>query len=133
MPGARWATITQEAELAAWEKAWRGEAAEEMGPKPNPIFLPALLAHAKIALIAAFEGPQIVAGAIASHTGQVVGLSNIFGPASASLQFRAGCIAAAITRFPGLPLVGYEAGLDLAEMQALGFEAIGPVRIWVRS
>jgi hypothetical protein len=28
--------------------------------------------------------------------------------------------------------VGYEAGDDLAEMQELGFEALGPLRVWVK-
>jgi hypothetical protein len=28
--------------------------------------------------------------------------------------------------------VGYEAGDDLAEMQELGFEALEPLRVWVK-
>ena len=34
--------------------------------------------------------------------------------------------------FPGLPLVGYEAGDDHAEMLELGFGALGPLRVWVK-
>jgi hypothetical protein len=62
-----------------------------------------------------------------------VGLSNIFGPAEGAAQVWAGCVAAASDAFPGLPLVGYEHGRELAVAQALGFEILGPLRIWFRS
>jgi hypothetical protein len=39
-------------------------------------------------------------------------------------------IAAAVEMFPGLPLVGYEHGRDLAAAKLAGFETIGPLRIW---
>jgi len=32
--------------------------------------------------------------------------------------------------FPGLPLVGYERGSELDAMVALGFERLGPLRVW---
>jgi hypothetical protein len=132
LPGVRWVKITGAAELANWEMAWAGEPTGEMSARPARIFLPSLLANENIAVIAAYQEQRIVAGVIASRTGEVVGLSNLFVPASDPERFRAGCVARVIDAFPGWPLVGYEAGRDLAEMRTLDFEVLGPLRIWVR-
>jgi hypothetical protein len=32
--------------------------------------------------------------------------------------------------FPGLPLVGYDRGNELAAAHQAGFETIGPLRVW---
>ncbi|MCB0153689.1 MAG: hypothetical protein KDF65_02755, partial [Anaerolineae bacterium] len=113
--GGRWVRVTDEPALAAWEAAWRDEPADST---QSPIFQPALLTDETIAILAVVAEGRIVAGAIASHTGPVVGLSNLFVPASEAISFRLGCLAAITEIFSGLPLVGYEAGQDLAEMQA---------------
>jgi hypothetical protein len=97
------------------------------------LFPPALLADPDIAFIAVAIDQQIVAGAIANRTSDVVGLSNVFAPEGAAARFWPGCIAAAIEVFAGLPLVGYESGGELATALALGFEEVGPLRVWVRS
>jgi hypothetical protein len=96
------------------------------------IFLPSLLAEKNVAFIAAYRDQQLVAGAIANRTGEVVGLSNVFLPAQDEASFRAGCVAAVMATFPPLPLVGYEAGDKLAAFQSLGFEPVGPLRVWLR-
>jgi len=51
-------------------------------------------------------------------------------PAGDDGGVRAACLAAAMDVSPGLPLVGYESGDDLARMKALGFTEIGPLRVW---
>gem|GEM_PF-6650955 len=33
--------------------------------------------------------------------------------------------------YPGLPVVGYERGADLAAMRALGFRSLGSLRVWI--
>lgn len=132
IPGVRWVKLTEASELAGWEMVWSGEPANKLEARQARIFLPALLADENIAVIAAYQGEQIVAGVIANRTGKVVGLSNLFVPAVEAERFRAGCIAKAGHVFPDLPLVGYESGHDLAEMQTLGFKILGPLRIWVR-
>ena len=38
---------------------------------------------------------------------------------------------AAVIR-PGLPIVGYERGEDLAAARQAGFTVLGPLRIWAR-
>ena len=58
----------------------------------------------------------------------VVGVSNVFGDESAW----AGCLLVAASHFPGMPLVGYEHGDDLAAARRHGFEPAGPLRVWIR-
>jgi hypothetical protein len=84
-----------------------------------------------IVVIAALMHDRIIAGAIANRTDDVVGLSNVFAPEGAAARFWPGCIGTAIDAFAGLPLVGYESGGELAIALALGFEAVGPLRVWV--
>ncbi len=131
IPGVRWSTVSSAAELGNWEEAWRGEPANTIAS--TPVFLPALLADEAVAIIAAYQQDRIIAGAIAHHTGDVIGLSNMFGPAGEDARWRAGCIVTAMALFPALPIVGYEAGSYLAAMLAVGFEELGPLRVWART
>jgi hypothetical protein len=128
----RWARIDEATELAAWEAAWNGEPDTREAPQPR-IFLPSLLEDANVAFFAAYNQQRIVAGAIANRTGDVVGISNIFLPEHDATHFRAACLASVMDAFPGLPLVGYESDNDLAEMRSLGFESVGPLRIWLKT
>lgn len=128
----RWTAVTSVDELAAWERRWAGGDAPADGER---LFLPGLLVDPEVYVMAARRGSQLVAGAIlnrsSSGDGPVVGLSNVHtdddpAPLYASLA------AAAQARHPGLPLVGYESGAWLAAAQACGFEAVGPLRVWLR-
>lgn len=130
--GIRWARIEDGAALTAWEAAWDGRPGDGEDAPPR-VFLPALLADSAIAVMAAYQNEQIVAGAIASHTGDVVGLSNVFTPAGEAAHYWAGCVDRVMATFPGLPLVGYEGGDELATAQALGFATVGPLRVWVKT
>lgn len=130
-PGIRWARIEDTAALTAWEAAWDGPTGdEEAAPR---VFLPGLLADPTVAILAAYDQGQIVAGAVASRTDDVVGLSNVFTPAADGAHFWAGCVAGAMAAFPGLPLVGYERGDELAIAQTLGFATVGPLRVWIKT
>jgi hypothetical protein len=112
--GAEWSTVIA-SDLPEWERAW-GE--------PLGLFVPALLAEAQF--LAARSGGRIVAGAIVNRSGDVVGISNVFG------GDRAGAVATATRLYPGLALVGYAAGNDLAAARRQGFDVIGPLRVWMR-
>jgi hypothetical protein len=112
--GAEWSTVIA-SDLPEWERAW-GE--------PLGLFVPALLAEAQF--LAARSGGRIVAGAIVSSSGDVVGISNVFG------GDWAGAVATATRLYPGLALVGYAAGNDLAAARRQGFRVIGPLRVWMR-
>jgi hypothetical protein len=156
LPGTGVVRVTSEAELAAWEAGWRGEAA---GPR---LFLPALLDDPEIVFFGVLHEGRVVAGMAGNRSGgerraardggeglvretkdpfgrretdaawqaAVAGVSNIFVPVQGGEGYRAALLAAAERVFPGLPLVGYEHGLDLAEMLLLGFEGLGGLRVW---
>ena len=53
------------------------------------------------------------------------GVSNLFGDWRAAVDSIAG-------RYPGLPLVGYESGDDLAAARRAGFTSTGPLRVWLK-
>jgi hypothetical protein len=131
MPAAgdmRWTRVATAEALTAWEQAWA--AGEEPGlPR---VFVPPLLADADAAFLAGWRDDQLVAGVIANRTGEVIGVSNLFLPEGAGLTERASAVAAAGRAFPGLALVGYERDQDLSEMLALGFQSIGPLRVWLK-
>lgn len=119
---AAWRVIRDAAALACWEAAWRGGE-----PAPSP-FRPALLEERDHAVIAGEIDGRIVAGCIASRSAAVVGISNLFGPA----ELTSGGLAAVQSFAPNLPVVGYEAGAALEAMKNLGFQALGPLRVWLR-
>jgi hypothetical protein len=126
-PGTRWRRVRSPSALAAWEAAW----GESLG-QPR-VFLPPLLDRSDIAILALPDpGGALRAGIVANRTEHVVGVSNFFSEAKGSEALRADSIEAAMGAFPGLPVVGYEAGPDLAECRALGFDSLGPLRVWLR-
>ena len=126
-----WETVSDEAALNQWEQAWRGLPFEELEGKLVTIFRPDLLSDNRVAIIEAYDGGQIVAGAIGLVTDQVVGVSNVFVPAEAGVSYRLACIAMLRKIFPNKILVGYESADDLKEMLTIGFKRIGPLRIWI--
>ena len=130
--GIQWVRLQDEAQLTQWESAWSGNPIGHSSTPQARLFLPALLADPDIAFIAAYQGREMIAGAIANRTDTVVGLSNLFAPAADSVAFWAGCVATAHATFPGLPLVGYESGADLARAEAVGFEKLQSLRVWGR-
>ncbi|MFE6098814.1 hypothetical protein ACFVQ4_02490 [Streptomyces laurentii] len=112
-------------ELAAWTLAWSGGDADEAA-----LFRPELLDDPATTIVAghAFDG-RILGGAVLTTSPRVTGVSNLFTadgvPASAAWS---GVLTVAD---PALPLVGYESGDDLDAALAAGFEAIGPLRVWL--
>ncbi|MFI5606141.1 hypothetical protein [Amycolatopsis sp. NPDC051903] len=63
--------------------------------------------------------------AIAHRGARAVGLSNVTG------ADWPGAVAGAAAAFPGLPVVGYEHGADLAAALACGATRLGELRVWV--
>jgi hypothetical protein len=124
----RWETVKDEKGLINWERAWRGKT-----PEGKRIFLPPLLGDDRVFIVAVFREDSIVAGCIGNRSNESVGVSNIFLPNEKSLEFRAGCVAAILDWSQGLPVVGYESGEDLMAMGALGFESVGPLRVWIKT
>ena len=71
---------------------------------------------------------MIVGGGILNRGADVVGLSNLFGSTIDMVWRNLTAMAGEI--FPGLPLVGYESGRELAVAHQAGFETVGFLRVW---
>ena len=117
-------------ELIEWESAWRGVPKEQV--IESVIFPPALLDDQNIVFIRVHKEGQLIAGAIANQTDQVVGLSNLFAAEESQASYWAIIVSAIEEQFPSLPIVGYEADDELEIAQSLGFETLGPLRVWIK-
>jgi hypothetical protein len=125
---ARWEIVRNDLELAEWESAWSNAAGDT---SKDRIFLQSMLENKDVAVVAGFRDADIVAGAIANRSDDVVGWSNFFAPATEMFDHAVESLAPIARVFPGLPIVGYEHGDDLRNAHALGFESIGPLRVWM--
>jgi hypothetical protein len=125
----RSASVTSEAGLIAWEQAWAGEEVNAAAVSKPRVFMPRLLTDTgvRFVLIQGYGG--IVGGGILNRGSEVVGLSNLFGCIDMEMVWR-NLVAMAAEVFPGLPLVGYERGHDLAVAHQTGFETVGLLRVW---
>ena len=122
--------VTGEAGLIAWEQSWAGKEADAAANSEPRIFMPGLLADSNVVFVS-FQGEGgIAGGGILNRGAEVVGLSNLFGSRIDLVYRSLAAIAGEI--FPGLPLVGYEHGKDLAAAKLAGFETVGPLRVWRR-
>ena len=120
--------VTGEAGLIAWEQSWAGEEVNAAAISEPRVFMPSLLADTDVVFVSIQGEGGIAGGGILNRGAEVVGLSNLFGP-KIDLVWR-GLTAMAGEIFPGLPLVGYERGNELAEAKLAGFETVGPLRVW---
>ncbi|MGE6762586.1 hypothetical protein ACQKGO_31530 [Corallococcus interemptor] len=124
--GMAWRTVRTPEELEAWEAAWSGQ------PEGARVFPPALLQEEGVAFFWGGGESRPLAGGIASFASGVVGLSNTFRVAGAPAALDAELLARIRSRFPGQRVVGYERGEALEAWRALGFEAGGPLRVWLK-
>lgn len=126
-PGLRAARVSTAAQLRGWQAAWHGG-----GAAPDT-FRPALLRDPSVLVLAVHDGEGLSGGAVLNRSTGLVGLSNLFAAGgSDAAAVLSSALTAAASHFPGLPLVGYEHGDDLALALACGFAALGPLRVWTR-
>jgi hypothetical protein len=124
---ARWEVVRNELAQAEWESAWGRSPG---GTSEERIFLPPLLNDKDIAMVACYRDGHIVAGAVANRSDGVVGWSNFFATAAEILDRAMESLATIAGVFPGAPIVGYEHGAELRNAHVLGFESLGPLRVW---
>ncbi|MFJ3788721.1 hypothetical protein [Kitasatospora sp. NPDC090091] len=121
-----WEVVDSVDALRAWALAW------DDGAGDAHLFRPELLDDPATFVIAGRSPDgRVVAGAVASRSDGVVGISNVFaldGGADAAWPV---VLEAAHRLFPALPLVGYEGDDDLVAALRHGFEAVGPLRVWI--
>jgi hypothetical protein len=119
--------VRNELAQAEWESAWGRSAGDT---SEDRIFLPPLLDDKDIAMVACYRDGHIVAGAVANRSDGVVGWSNFFATAAEILDRAIESLATIAGVFPGAPIVGYEHGAGLRNAHVLGFESLGPLRVW---
>jgi hypothetical protein len=125
-PALRTQQVSTAVELRVWQTAWHG------GDEPPDVFRRALLDDPSVLVLALHQGEDIAGGVVLNHTSGLVGLSNLFAVDSSDVAaVWSSAITAAAVHYPGLPLVGYEHGDDLAYALASGFIALGPLRVWL--
>lgn len=123
--GLQWIALRSEEDLVAWKNAW--------DPKilnVDPVFLPSLLDDENMLFIAAKRGGVIIAGAVVNKHAGAVGISNFFSRTTATATCWSECVSIAMARFPGLPVVGYAQGAELSGAVSVGFDELGPLRLW---
>ncbi|MEV7327930.1 hypothetical protein [Micromonospora sp. NPDC093244] len=103
--------------LAAWAAAHGG----------GELFRPRLLTNPRVRVLARYdERGAVTGGAVVSGEG-VVGVSNVFTRTGDPADIWRGVLAT----LPGVALVGYESGMDLALAVEAGFAPLGPLRVWL--
>ncbi|MFJ6836953.1 hypothetical protein [Streptomyces sp. NPDC091209] len=123
--GLAWDVAGDAETLRDWATAW------DDGNGNADLFRPELLDDPATFVLAGHSADgRVVAGAVASRSDQVIGVSNVFaldgGPDTAWPV-----VLDAVHRLcPTLPVVGYEHGDALAAAVRHGFEPVGPLRIW---
>jgi len=125
----RWETLRFENAVAQWESAWRDANGDTNTAR---IFLRELLDNPDVAIVAGYRDEHIVAGAIGNRSSGVVGWSNFFAVRGEDTRVcAAGSLAQISRNFPDTAIVGYEEGEMLRLAESLGFEALGPLRVWL--
>ena len=122
--GLRWERVEDVDDLRAW-------AIEHGG---GSTFSPALLDEPSVSILAARDRDgALMAGAVATDGDEAVGISNVFGVGAVPTfaEAFAGATAAIAERFPDRPIVGYLSTDLHGAATAAGFEAIGPLRVWL--
>jgi hypothetical protein len=122
-----WDVVSDPAQLREWALAWDG------GDGSADLFGPALLEDAATSVLAGRTADgRVVAGAVASRSDQVVGVSNVFALDGEGDAAWPGVLAALHGLFPAVPVVGYEQGEDLEAAARHGFEPMGSLRVWMQ-
>ena len=120
-----WQVVTTAGDLAQWELAWQAGGS----PADQRVFPPDCLTDDSLVFCGRRCGAGFDAGCLVNRSGDIVGLSNVFGPADDAGLFPA---ALGMARWVGRgqPVAGFERGADLDAARAAGFADAGPLTVW---
>ena len=113
--------------LLKWIIAWESGEAESIG---NKIFKSTMLSNPNVYFLTAYQGTQIVGGCLVNRTGNVLGISNSFGPES-DIRYWSGLISFVLENIAPLDIVGYFGNDLLHLLMSLSFEAVGNLSVWL--
>lgn len=124
-PALAWEVITEANGLRDWAQAW------DNGCGHADLFRPKLLDNPDTYVIAGHgTNGRVVAGAVASRSYDVVGVSNVFTREGDPDTAWPLVLDAVHSLFPDMPMIGYEHGDELEAAVRNGFEIVGPLRVW---
>ncbi len=92
---------------------------------------PRLLDQPGVAILAVHAGTRLIGGAVATIGREAVGISNVIAADGDEAAIFARAADAVAAMASDLPLVGYEHEPALEAALAAGFDAIGPLRVWL--
>jgi hypothetical protein len=118
---AGWSVVSSPAALARWSDRHDYAGVLRATTLDNPRFT----------VLARSDGDDLIGGAIVHDGAAAVGLSNTWSAEGHEPDWDA-LLAAARAVHPGRPLTDYAHGDDLTGMLRLGFQPLGPQRVWVR-
>jgi hypothetical protein len=124
--GLDWQAVDDAAALVRWEAVWAGDS------NVAGLFRPDLLTDPGCAFLGFYQDGVLAGGAVAHTAAQVTGISNVFNSGLPDELLWLGAVHAAAAVRPGLPVVGYERGEDLAAAREAGGRVLGPLRVWTR-
>lgn len=130
-PNLEWQRVQRDAELLDWETSWA--AGDDDAANHPRQFPPCLLEDPSNAFLGGYQNGIRVAGCILNVTKLVVGISNAFVLDTDLSNLWHDLPLVANETFPDVPMVGYERGQDLEAALAVGFQAIGDLRVWVKA
>jgi hypothetical protein len=123
-----WSRVTNAQRLGEWLDAQRrvnGEAAKAP-------FTPQLLNYPNVRILARYpDGSPVIDGGVVLHQSAVLTVTNFFAATGEHVAVPELLTLLGQTN-PGLPIVDYVTAEDLPQARALGFSALGPLRVWVR-
>lgn len=120
-----WVAVADVDELERWEATWGGS------PVPRPFFRGELLTDTQVKILARSDGRRLRAGAIATRSRSVIGLTNLFDVEGDIESVWSDGASAAQAVWGRMPVVGYDTGEALDAAHRAGFETIGSLAVWV--
>lgn len=120
--------VTDPQTLRRWALAW------DRGEGNDALFRPELLDDARTFVLAAADpSGRIAAGAVATRSDHVVGISNLFAVHGGADAAWPPVLQAVEELFPGLAVVTYDRGDALESALRHAFEPVGALRVWLRA
>jgi len=126
-----WRQVTDATALRAWKRAWARDDPEADDPEAVDVLPLTLLCRDDVQFHAAYDGPEVVAGAVLHRGSTCVGISNVFDHTGDLARTWSDCARRASAVAGDRPLVGYQREVGLSAARGAGFTVVGPLTVWL--